>query len=200
MSSSLAPYEAVPLGVSSDLARVQSAIAMAVRAHGDQRYGPNPYKVHLLEVLSVGFEFGVTDAPVLTAAPLHDAIEDTDLSKAKIEAAFGTRVANIVDAVSDPPGYKNRKERKAAAYPRIAAVPGAVTLKLMDRIANVRSCWREAQAEKAAKSLLGMYKKEHGGFRKALRVRVSPSGVAREPFGPEAAMWDEIDRLVAWTP
>lgn len=181
-------------------ALLHDAVDMARAAHGDQRYGPDPYSTHLLAVLSVGFEFGVRDPAVMVAAPLHDAIEDTDLTKGAIRTVFGLRVAEIVDAVSDPPGFKNRKERKAAAYPRMVDVPGAVALKLMDRIANVRSCWLEAGAEKNAKSKLGMYKKEYGGFRKALRVRPGPTGVMREPFGAEAAMWAELDRLLAWKP
>ena len=177
---------------------IRDALHLAAAAHdraGD-RYGPDPYTIHLLAVLSVLFEFGVTDGHVLVAAPMHDAIEDTDVTKEQVEERFGRRVADLVDAVSDPPGFPNRKTRKAAAYPRMLEVTGAVTLKLADRIANVRSCWSEAKADKQNKSLLGMYKKEYGGFRKALldgRLPVTPTPT-------EKAMWDELDRLLAWSP
>ena len=177
---------------------IQDALQIAGAAHeraGD-RYGPDPYTIHLLSVLSVCFEFGLTDRGILVAAPLHDAIEDTDVTKEQVAEQFGKRVADLVDAVSDPPGHPNRKSRKAAAYPRMKAVGGAVLLKLADRIANVRSCWSEAKADKRNKSLLGMYKKEYGGFRKALR----PAFGIGHPSASEQAMWAELDRLLAWSP
>jgi len=171
---------------------LKEALRYASVAHekaGD-RYGPDPYKVHLLAVLSVAFEFEVTEFAVLVACPLHDVIEDTAVTLADVKMRYGSRVAALVDAVSDPIGYKNRKERKAAAYPRIKAVPSATVLKLADRIANVRSCWNEAKAEKRNKSLLGMYKKEYGSFRKALK--------GKEVDKVELVMWAELDRLLAW--
>jgi (p)ppGpp synthase/HD superfamily hydrolase len=132
------------------------------------------------------------DNDILVAAPLHDVVEDTEVTKAQVDKRYGQRVADLVDAVSDPPG-KNRKSRKAAAYPRMLEIPGAVTLKLADRIANVRSCWAEAKAEKNNKSMLGMYKKEYGGFRKALK------GSPLEESRADTLMWAELDRLLAWS-
>jgi (p)ppGpp synthase/HD superfamily hydrolase len=175
---------------------IQESLRFAAEAHveaGD-RYGHLPYKFHLLAVLSVLFEFGETNREILVAAPLHDVVEDTPVTKEQVAALFGSRVAALVDAVSDPPGHKNRKTRKAAAYPRMKVVGGAVILKLADRIANVRSCWAEATANKQNKSLLGMYKKEYGGFRKALR----PAFGIGHPSATEQAMWNELDHLLAW--
>jgi len=176
-----------------DLRRARN---LAELAHTDvgQRYGEGPYTVHLDAVRSVAFEFGIVDPAILVATLLHDVIEDTKTTREQIEGIFGTRVADLVDAVTDPPGHPNRKTRKAASYPRILAVPGATKLKLADRIANVRSCWAVATAgAKRSKSLLGMYKREYGGFRKALRPE-------REIDPVEVAMWNELDRLLAWRP
>jgi hypothetical protein len=45
---------------------------------------------------------------------------------------------------------------------------------------------------KRNRSKLGTYKSEYGAFRKALR---SPA-----PDALEAALWAELDRLLAWVP
>ena len=120
-----------------------AALAFAREHHGAQRYGksPNdvPYEVHLEAAAEVLRRFGYGDDPVLmSAAYLHDVIEDTGVKRAELAERFGHRVADIVDAVSDPPG-ESRAERKAAAYPRIAGCEGAVIVKLADRIANVEA-------------------------------------------------------------
>lgn len=176
------------------LKRARKIAGDAHEAAGD-RYGDHPYTAHLDEVRSIAFEFGVIDEDIIVATLLHDTIEDTELTKEDVREEFGERVAALVDAVSDPPGYPNRKTRKAAAYPRIRDVLGATTLKLADRIANVRSCWRVAKSgQKRSKSLIGMYKREYGGFRKALRL----DDDHLDPI--DRAMWDEMDRLLAWRP
>jgi len=131
------------------LKRARKVAGEAHAAAGD-RYGEGPYTTHLDEVRSVAFEFGITDEDILVATLLHDVVEDTALDETDIIEQFGGRVGVLVDAVTDPSGYPNRKTRKAAAYPRITAAPGAVKLKLADRIANVRSCWRVAKGVRQA--------------------------------------------------
>jgi len=171
------------------------ALRFAVRKHGDQRYGSRPYKFHLLAVQSVAFEHEVTDPDILISTLLHDTIEDTDATHEEVAAFFGERVANLVDAVSNVEFHpetgkklKNRKQKALFTYPRIAACPGAVTLKLCDRVANVRMCWQEAVEKDRGK--LGMYKREYGAFRKALR--------ADEPEGPNIHLWSALDQMLYW--
>jgi (p)ppGpp synthase/HD superfamily hydrolase len=176
---------------------IKKALDFAVKAHGDQRYGPHPYKFHLLSALSVGFEFGVTEPKVLIALALHDTIEDTEATHNELDQEFGVDVADLVHRVSNEQG-RNRKARSLATYPKIAPFPSARLVKLADRIANTRNCWIEVQdrdANKRNKSKLGMYRKEYGGFRKALRPAYLDDGGWR---GPEALMWNELDRLMAW--
>ena len=112
---------------------------MGHEVHAGQRYGHLPYSVHLDAVADVLREFGHGDDPSsMSAAYLHDAIEDQGVTREQIAERFGERVADIVDAVSDPPGA-DRNARKAAAYPRIRELDDAVTVKLADRIANVQA-------------------------------------------------------------
>lgn len=149
--------------------QIVKAARFALIAHADQRYGPRPYYCHLQEVVStvrvVGFANPEVEPleTVLAAAWLHDVLEDTDYKVHSLQdAGFDPDVIALVQAVTDPPG-KNRKERKALAYPRIRqGGVQAVALKLADRLANVQACQREGRED-----LLEMY---HGEMPAMLAV------------------------------
>lgn len=147
----------------------------AIRAHGEQKYGQQPYSVHLDEVVSVLKEFGNFDEALLSAGYLHDVLEDTSVTREELRATFDGETSLLVELVTDQPG-RNRTERHAATYPGIALHPKAITLKLADRIANARAS--------RAHSLLEMYRKEYQEFKNALK---------REGHG---ALWAELDRLL----
>jgi guanosine-3',5'-bis(diphosphate) 3'-pyrophosphohydrolase len=80
-----------------------NAIAMAARAHRHQlrKDGQTPYVSHPFRVcLIVRHLFGVDDVRILTAAVLHDTIEDTTTDCDDIVAAFGPEVAEWVAALT----------------------------------------------------------------------------------------------------
>ena len=166
----------------------------AVRAHGDQKYGGDkPYVVHLDDVSGILREFGYDDQEIQDAAFLHDVIEDTKVGFDEIEELFGTRVARMVKFCTDLPGYPNRRTRKAATYAKMReTLDGdaldwlwdAVRVKLADRIANIRACFRGDRSD-----LWMMYKREQQAFSDALYA----DGVAHD-------MWDEYERLLAVPP
>jgi (p)ppGpp synthase/HD superfamily hydrolase len=134
-----------------------------------QLYGHAPYIIHLEAVVTILRAFGFTDREWIDAGYLHDVFEDTEAKFITVEKHFGTRVANLVEAVS---GFgKTRKDRNAMVYANIAKMPDAAILKVADRIANTNS-----------PDLLGMYLKERDDFHQH---------VAR--FAPEAMQ----ERLVA---
>lgn len=162
-------------------ALVPSARALALSAHGAQRYGEEPYEVHLAAAVAVLERHGLTDPELLAAAWLHDSIEDTELSRAAVAETAGERVAAMVDAVSDGPG-DNRKQRKQRPYRLIPQTPGAVLIKLADRIANVEA------AVGRRPGLLAMYRKEHARFRELL---CDPED------GVAAPLWATLDGLLA---
>ena len=88
---------------------IANALIMGSDAHdaaGD-RYGPDRYAVHLLSVLSVLFEFHVVDDDILVAAPLHDAIEDTDVTIKHTHTvdAAGTEINLINDSWNVQAGW-----------------------------------------------------------------------------------------------
>jgi (p)ppGpp synthase/HD superfamily hydrolase len=88
----------------------------------------------------------------------HDLIEDCRVSYNDVKEQLGQEAADIIYAVTNEKG-KNRKERaNDKYYEGIRNTPGAVFVKLCDRIANV-------QYSKMTKSrMFEMYKKENDEF------------------------------------
>ena len=92
----------------------------------------------------------------------HDLIEDTRVSYNDVRNQLGQEAANIIYAVTNEKG-KNRKERaNAKYYEGIRNTPGAVFVKLCDRIANVR------YGTITKSRMVEMYQKENEVFEKAL--------------------------------
>src|ERR1700694_3546884 len=74
---------------------VRRAYEIAAERHRDQlRSSGDPYLTHLLEVAHILADMRL-DATTLTAALLHDAIEDTEYPVARIEERFGAEVAPL---------------------------------------------------------------------------------------------------------
>ena len=150
----------------------------AIKKHGDQKYGEHPYVFHLDMVYEVSLSHGLP--PVVNRASIGlDLKEDTNVTEQEIVANFGEEEAKLIEAVTDEPG-KNRKEKKAATYPKIKANANALAVKLCDRIANVRAC-----RELGNKGLLEMYQREQPEFEAQLKTD-----------GQYTSLWEELDRLI----
>ncbi len=158
--------------------RIEQAIAFAEKMHGDQKYGPHKYIVHLENVAQIVKIFSADwNEDLIIAAYLHDTIEDTPASYSDIKKVFGENVAELVYAVTDELG-RNRKERHAKTYPKIAALPMAITLKLADRISNV------AYSVADRESRFAMYLGEHKGFSEAFKKD-----------NTNQKMWEHLEKL-----
>ena len=95
------------------LARVYATAAHS--AVGQMRkYTDEPYIVHPIRVGDIVDKFGGTDE-MISAAYLHDVVEDTGVSIEDILDMFGSVVAVIVDGLTDvsKPEDGNRAVRKA---------------------------------------------------------------------------------------
>jgi len=106
-----------------DQRRLNRALDLAARLHAGDRREREPYVNHLLRVaIRIMSHYGVRDTDVICAALLHDAVEDhpAELAAsvpgqaggagddqaaalAALAAQFGTRVAELVAAVTNPP-------------------------------------------------------------------------------------------------
>ncbi len=121
---------------------ILDAAAFAAERHSSQRRKDaeaSPYINHPLALARIlSREGGVTEAPVLAAALLHDTVEDTETTHAELEARFGPQVAAIVAEVTDDKRLL-KTERKRL---QIALAPTksreAKLVKLADKIANLR--------------------------------------------------------------
>jgi (p)ppGpp synthase/HD superfamily hydrolase len=88
----------------------------------------------------------------------HDLIEDCRVSYNDVKDALGQEVADIVYAVTNEKG-KNRKERaNDKYYEGIRNTPGAVFVKLCDRIANIQ------YSKMTGSRMFEMYRKESDDF------------------------------------
>ncbi len=116
------------------------AVAFAARAHHGQRRkdGQTPYHSHVFRVALVLREvFGVADPRVLTAALLHDTIEDTTTDFDDLEGHFGREVAGWVALLSKDKRLPD-DQREEAYCRQLAAAPWQVQVcKLADVFDNL---------------------------------------------------------------
>src|SRR5437763_1788494 len=83
-----------------DMERIERAYELANRAHkGTRRRSGEAYIQHPLEVALLLADMRI-DADGITAALLHDVVEDTTYSLEDLRAQFGESVTNIVDGVT----------------------------------------------------------------------------------------------------
>src|SRR6266851_4430049 len=130
---------------SEDPWMVRRAYEIAAERHRDQlRSSGDPYLTHLLEVAHILADMRL-DATTLTAALLHDAIEDTEYPLSRIEERFGADVAHLVESVTKisrlnmmaPEARQAENVRKML----LAMVNDVrvVLVKLADRLHNMRT-------------------------------------------------------------
>ena len=161
----------------SDQQLMDRALAFAVRAHGDQKYGSFPYVYHLGAVVSVLHRFGLASPKRIVAAYLHDTLEDTSTQILDISNAFGADIAAIVWAVTNEASSQsndNNEKVKAliATYNKIISNRDALIIKLADRIANTEESIYAPQKNRLGK--LDRYQKQWSIFEKSLRRSKAP--------------------------
>jgi guanosine-3',5'-bis(diphosphate) 3'-pyrophosphohydrolase len=117
------------------------AIYFAARKHRDQRRKDeeaSPYINHPISVSLLLAEIGgIADAEILSAAILHDTLEDTATTPEELEATFGMRIRKLVEEVTDDKHLPKarRKELQIDHASQLSA--DAVLIKLGDKISNV---------------------------------------------------------------
>jgi hypothetical protein len=134
----------------------QDARSFAFWAHREQEYNGGPYSDHLEAVHRVLVEAGFEGA-ILSAAFLHDVLEDTRIETSFLADRFGGDVADLVWAVAGEGA--TRRERNACIYARLQEIPVAKDLKVADRVANLEACNDRLRA---------MYLREHPEFLRAV--------------------------------
>jgi (p)ppGpp synthase/HD superfamily hydrolase len=125
----------------NNVRKLLRAASFAAQKHrGQVRKGANaePYVNHPLEVTNILANVGkVDDIDILTAALLHDTVEDTETTPEEIEEMFGKKVRKYVMEVTDDKDLPKarRKELQVEHAPYLSR--GAKQIKLADKISNI---------------------------------------------------------------
>jgi len=128
-----------------DISLLQSAYHFSEQAHeGQFRNSGEPYISHPLAVASILAEWHL-DSQALTAALLHDVMEDTSVTKTEISRNFGKPVAELVDGVSklDKIEFESHAEAQAENFRKMLLAMArdvrVILIKLADRLHNMRT-------------------------------------------------------------
>ena len=128
-----------------DVARLETAYHFSETAHSGQfRDSGDPYISHPLAVANILAQLHL-DAQALTAALLHDVMEDTSITKAEISRKFGKPVAELVDGVSklEHIEFETHEEAQAENFRKMLLAMArdvrVMLIKLADRLHNMRT-------------------------------------------------------------
>jgi len=121
------------------------AFEVGEQAHrGQTRRSGEDYILHPVAVASILAGMRM-DHQTITAAILHDTVEDTEVSLADIEAEFGQQVAKLVDGVTklDKMKFRTRQEADAESFRKLLLAMSrdlrVIFIKLADRLHNMRT-------------------------------------------------------------
>ncbi|HEY7658060.1 MAG TPA: bifunctional (p)ppGpp synthetase/guanosine-3',5'-bis(diphosphate) 3'-pyrophosphohydrolase [Burkholderiales bacterium] len=128
-----------------DISQLQSAYHFSEQAHeGQFRKSGEPYISHPLAVANILAQWHL-DTQALTAALLHDVMEDTAVTKSEISRNFGRPVAELVDGVSklDKIEFESHAEAQAENFRKMLLAMArdvrVILIKLADRLHNMRT-------------------------------------------------------------
>lgn len=132
---------------------VEKAIIFASEAHkGMFRKGTDiPYIVHPMEAGAIAASI-TSDKEIISAAILHDTLEDTSVTAEDIEREFGKEVLRLVKGDSEdkredlPPEetWKIRKQEKIDYFRNKADIKEKIVA-ISDKLSNIRSIYRDQE-------------------------------------------------------
>ncbi len=147
------------------VALIMRAYDFGAAAHeGQTRKTGEPYITHPVAVAQELADMHL-DAQAITAAILHDVVEDTDASLDDIREKFGDEVALLVDGVSklDQIQFRSRAEAQAESFRKmmLAMIEDirVILVKLADRLHNMKTlgAMPEEKKRRIARETLDIY-------------------------------------------
>ena len=128
-----------------DVRQIRSAYEFSEAAHDGQfRRSGEPYISHRVAVASILVQWHL-DSQALTAALLHDVMEDTTVTKGELTDRFGKMVAELVDGVSklDRIEFESQEQAQAENFRKMLLAMArdvrVILIKLADRLHNMRT-------------------------------------------------------------
>jgi (p)ppGpp synthase/HD superfamily hydrolase len=131
--------------------RILEAARFAGEKHaGQKRKGlaKEPYINHLIEVAElIAASSETLDTNLVMAGLLHDTIEDTDATAQELQERFGSDVTGLVLEATDDKSLPKETRKALQIENAPHKSPRAQTLKLADKISNLRSILASPPAE-----------------------------------------------------
>ncbi|HET6638776.1 MAG TPA: bifunctional (p)ppGpp synthetase/guanosine-3',5'-bis(diphosphate) 3'-pyrophosphohydrolase [Gemmatimonadota bacterium] len=125
---------------------IAKAYAFGEVAHaGQKRLSGDPFMAHSAEIARILVDMNLIDTTTIMAALLHDVAEDTHVSVAQVEEAFGREVAALVEGLTKLGHlrFRSREERQVENYRKLllsmARDIRIIMIKLADRLHNMRT-------------------------------------------------------------
>jgi GTP diphosphokinase / guanosine-3',5'-bis(diphosphate) 3'-diphosphatase len=149
----------------ADLELLRRAYAFSALEHkGQVRHSGEPYLVHPLEVADILADMKL-DVVAVASGLLHDVVEDTLTTPARIAELFGPEIAHVVEGVTKIGAipFSSSEERQAENFRKmlLAMVDDirVVLVKLADRLHNMRTLHHlpEERRTKIAQETLDIY-------------------------------------------
>jgi guanosine-3',5'-bis(diphosphate) 3'-pyrophosphohydrolase len=125
--------------------QIMSAYEFGAEAHdGQTRRSGEPYISHPIAVAQILADMHI-DGQAISAAILHDVVEDTEIGVDDLQERFGSEIAALVDGVSklEQMQFNSRAEAQAESFRKMMlAMIGdirVILVKLADRVHNMRT-------------------------------------------------------------
>ena len=132
-------------GGTYDYKTVEKAFEYCVNAHnGQKRQTKEDYYIHPFNVAKIIVSLGL-DSQSISAALLHDVVEDTAVSLQDITEEFGSEIALLVDGVTKIGrlDFTNKEQAQAESLRKMLIAMGqdirVIIIKLADRLHNMRT-------------------------------------------------------------
>ncbi len=149
----------------ADLGLIQNAYLLACAAHeGQKRASGEEYIIHPLHVASIIADMHLDEATI-SAALLHDVVEDTTYTIEEMQEKFGDEVAMLIDGVTKlgQIEYKSKEEQQLENYRKLFLAMAkdlrVILIKLADRLHNMRTLrfMREDKQRRIARETIEIY-------------------------------------------
>jgi guanosine-3',5'-bis(diphosphate) 3'-pyrophosphohydrolase len=98
-----------------------------------------PYINHLIKVAEILYRVGnETDYELLSAAILHDILEDTPTTELELKEKFGERIALLVEEVTDDMSLTYEDRKRYQIKKSLSISDDAKKIKIADKISNIQ--------------------------------------------------------------
>jgi (p)ppGpp synthase/HD superfamily hydrolase len=132
-----------PANCGEAVQRILGAAAFAAEKHAHHKRkgrAAEPYINHLIEVAGlIAGSSPTLDVNLIMAGLLHDTIEDTGVTATELEQRFGSDVTALVLEATDDKSLPDQVRKALQVKDAPTRSPRAQTLKLADKISNLRS-------------------------------------------------------------